>query len=315
MRRKAFTLIELLVVIAIIAILAAILFPVFAQARTAAKKTADLSNTKQLGISTLLYLQDNDDVFPSANFRIAADGSSAQGEVHWSFLLQPYVKSNDIWVSPADPNRGWAPTCYNTTNNNGGFGAPAGQQSNCALAGYNPGVFTLQVPRISYVANQLLMPRKRRAQDTSNTIPSTVVDAPSNTILLAPTTDAVGCMRSSDGEFRTYRPTLAVRDSASSTNSFSNALPATSQLWALTRQEAESVFACERNIATSLDHVLKYTNSGRFDNGNNYVFADTSARFRDFYQTLNPSRFLWGKAGYSIGGSPVLNRATGQPVQ
>jgi prepilin-type N-terminal cleavage/methylation domain-containing protein len=56
--KKAFTLIELLVVIAIIAILAAILFPVFAQAKMAAKKSADLSNTKQIGIGMYLYLSD-----------------------------------------------------------------------------------------------------------------------------------------------------------------------------------------------------------------------------------------------------------------
>ena len=61
--RKAFTLIELLVVIAIIAILAAILFPVFAQAKAAAKKTAALSNTKQLVLGMIMYIGDYDDVF------------------------------------------------------------------------------------------------------------------------------------------------------------------------------------------------------------------------------------------------------------
>jgi prepilin-type N-terminal cleavage/methylation domain-containing protein len=66
MKRLGFTLIELLVVIAIIAILAAILFPVFAQAKVAAKKTADLSNTKQLALGTVMYSTDNDDLFPAA---------------------------------------------------------------------------------------------------------------------------------------------------------------------------------------------------------------------------------------------------------
>jgi prepilin-type N-terminal cleavage/methylation domain-containing protein len=64
--KRAFTLIELLVVIAIIAILAAILFPVFAQAKTAAKKTADLSNMKQSALGTVMYSADSDDYFPTA---------------------------------------------------------------------------------------------------------------------------------------------------------------------------------------------------------------------------------------------------------
>lgn len=66
--KKAFTLIELLVVIAIIAILAAILFPVFAQAKTAAKASADLSNLKQIGVSLQLYLADSDDVYGQAYY-------------------------------------------------------------------------------------------------------------------------------------------------------------------------------------------------------------------------------------------------------
>lgn len=67
MRKAAFTLIELLVVIAIIAILAAILFPVFAQAKLAAKKTQAISNVKNLGTAVQIYLSDNDDLFPLAN--------------------------------------------------------------------------------------------------------------------------------------------------------------------------------------------------------------------------------------------------------
>jgi prepilin-type N-terminal cleavage/methylation domain-containing protein/prepilin-type processing-associated H-X9-DG protein len=86
--KKAFTLIELLVVIAIIAILAAILFPVFAQAKLAAKKTQVLSNVKQIGTGQLLYINDNDDTSP------------ALGQGDWTDKLYPYVKSEEMFMNP-----------------------------------------------------------------------------------------------------------------------------------------------------------------------------------------------------------------------
>ena len=93
--RKAFTLIELLVVIAIIAILAAILFPVFAQAKEAAKKTQDLSNQKQIGTSLMMYATDSDDYFPrhiySAPGRTTTDNWKIP--VFWRDAVLPYVKS------------------------------------------------------------------------------------------------------------------------------------------------------------------------------------------------------------------------------
>lgn len=87
MRRHPFTLIELLVVIAIIAILAAILFPVFAQARAKARQVACLSNMRQLGTATLMYAQDYDETI---------------GRKWWDFHvdLEPYVKSIDIFLCP-----------------------------------------------------------------------------------------------------------------------------------------------------------------------------------------------------------------------
>jgi prepilin-type N-terminal cleavage/methylation domain-containing protein len=97
-RRKAFTLIELLVVIAIIAILAAILFPVFAQAKLAAKKTADLSNAKQAGLSLFLYGNDADDNFPNA----CAQGLKDQSYV-MAAELYPYTKNKAIWKGPSSP--------------------------------------------------------------------------------------------------------------------------------------------------------------------------------------------------------------------
>ena len=87
--KRAFTLIELLVVIAIIAILAAILFPVFAQAKAAAKKSTCLSNTKQIGVATVLYEGDYDDIIPLAGYQ----NFVANTPTTWMFLVDPYVKS------------------------------------------------------------------------------------------------------------------------------------------------------------------------------------------------------------------------------
>jgi len=101
MNRKAFTLIELLVVIAIIAILAAILFPVFAQAREKARATACLSNLKQSSLAYAMYTQDYDETTPIQNSPVLADvaGNYASGG-YWFQLIQPYVKNWNLMVCP-----------------------------------------------------------------------------------------------------------------------------------------------------------------------------------------------------------------------
>jgi prepilin-type N-terminal cleavage/methylation domain-containing protein/prepilin-type processing-associated H-X9-DG protein len=106
-KRVAFTLIELLVVIAIIAILAAILFPVFAQAREAARKTTCLSNLKQLGVGMLMYTQDYDSISVPWLLRNGPGGSGDQFDASgvsatWDRLIQPYVKSNAVLACPSD---------------------------------------------------------------------------------------------------------------------------------------------------------------------------------------------------------------------
>ncbi len=124
-RRRAFTLIELLVVIAIIAILAAILFPVFAQAKEAAKKTACLSNMKQIGTAFMLYAGDYDDGYPtwsdywgvrtqtnpqrSDAETVALLGGPDSVRFYWDAKLLPYVKSDNplqaswggVWKCPS----------------------------------------------------------------------------------------------------------------------------------------------------------------------------------------------------------------------
>lgn len=103
MQRKAFTLIELLVVIAIIAILAAILFPVFAQAKEAAKKTQCLSNSKQLCLGILMYQNDYDDVYPAGTLAWTQwDGEGGDGWHTWGSTVLPYLKSVGVFACPGD---------------------------------------------------------------------------------------------------------------------------------------------------------------------------------------------------------------------
>jgi prepilin-type N-terminal cleavage/methylation domain-containing protein/prepilin-type processing-associated H-X9-DG protein len=98
----AFTLIELLVVIAIIAILAAILFPVFAQAKEAAKRTSCLSDSKQMGLGLLMYTNDADDTTPVLSEYY---GASTYVIDYWQ-LLQPYIKNTAIFMCPDDQFKG-----------------------------------------------------------------------------------------------------------------------------------------------------------------------------------------------------------------
>lgn len=104
-RTKGFTLIELLVVIAIIAILAAILFPVFAKAREKARQTACLSNLRQLGLGVTQYIQDYDELFPCALRNGSGPYSSLDGvtDPSWFNSIYPYTKSMAINICPDAP--------------------------------------------------------------------------------------------------------------------------------------------------------------------------------------------------------------------
>ena len=151
--KKAFTLIELLVVIAIIAILAAILFPVFAQAKLAAKKTQGISNTKQTGTANLIYMADYDDLMPNGWSR-RSDNSHRWNTIHpapstavldgwedpiiqsqvksaWAEAIQPYMKNWELLNAPGQTLNAFAGTPSGT------YAAQTGITFNGLLSNYS----------------------------------------------------------------------------------------------------------------------------------------------------------------------------------
>jgi len=170
MRRYAFTLIELLVVIAIIAILAAILFPVFSQAREKARQSSCLSNTKQIGLAFLMYTQDYDELFPLAGSYTVPVGGPGwlwnywhavpedwRGDIcvanpndnfrctsyrsFWANAVSPYMKNLGIWACPSgSPSKLFSDAIY------------AGARKPWAKVSYTYNGLLMQYPQAGIVA-------------------------------------------------------------------------------------------------------------------------------------------------------------------
>ena len=112
MMRRGFTLIELLVVIAIIAILAAILFPVFARAREKARQTSCLSNLKQTGLALMMYAQDYDERFFRSTWAQSREDDGAGAHGFWANCLYPYINNYQVFICPSFQRSG--SLSYNT---------------------------------------------------------------------------------------------------------------------------------------------------------------------------------------------------------
>jgi prepilin-type N-terminal cleavage/methylation domain-containing protein/prepilin-type processing-associated H-X9-DG protein len=202
-RSSAFTLIELLVVIAIIAILAAILFPVFAQAKLAAKKTSALSNIKQLSLAENMYLADFDDMFPEAVLG-GCTGEATSNNSIWSRTIHKYVKNRDIFKDPT-ASTPWPGFRYDSSQAATDVGArpydtPCGTTGTAGLRG-DLRSMTLGLNRqffSYYICGQdtgqigCSLTYWEPAEDPSSCAPyytsASRIDAPAQFVLFAPTT-------------------------------------------------------------------------------------------------------------------------------
>ena len=173
-KQNAFTLIELLVVIAIIAILAAILFPVFAQAKEAAKKTNCLSNQKNLSLGIIMYTSDSDDVFPNGQSGTRTDypcDSFTGVQVDWSGAVFPYIKNGTGGAAAiANPN---------ISQYNGGiFNCPTHpNQPQTNQFGVHDTIFPDNVNASWNCANGKFVPKA--------TYSTTFIDSPASKVMLA----------------------------------------------------------------------------------------------------------------------------------
>jgi prepilin-type N-terminal cleavage/methylation domain-containing protein/prepilin-type processing-associated H-X9-DG protein len=145
-RRQAFTLIELLVVIAIIAILAAILFPAFARARENARKASCMSNMKQIGLGIVQYTQDYDEKMPVKGYGCTG-GGRGQCTI-WYDIVQPYVKSTQLFKCPSNPVNylgygGSFPSNYGCNSTAAGNGDSDSDPAVGAFNGYNKDGFAI----------------------------------------------------------------------------------------------------------------------------------------------------------------------------
>ncbi len=274
--RKAFTLIELLVVIAIIAILAAILFPVFAQAKEAAKKTACLSNDKQMATALYMYASDNDDMLCQTSWESDA---THPYQVHWSFLMQPYIKNFDMFRCPSDT-------------------APVKPKKPCASdadLGKMPMVCDwMPTKGYSYIPNYNAIP----AHDWLP-VSMTSFNQPAQTILVTEKRDTGNSGDAHKGlsGFLPSQPcpnwTLAP---------YGGRIPPANTY---TYTDAQLVKAANLT-GTSADYkqvdvtrVAWDRHSGKkWEGGANYSFADGHAKFQKLEQTLNPQAYEYGERWY-----------------
>lgn len=281
--KKAFTLIELLVVIAIIAILAAILFPVFAQAKEAAKKTACLSNMKNISLAIHLYAGDNDDTpcqtsWESVNTPQPFNPKPYQ--IHWTYLMQPYIKSFDMFACPSDPS----PVTPK-------WPAPNGVGDLGKLNGSGLMYCDWQAPKYSYITSYNIIPAHDWLPVSLTTMPDLA-----NTIAVGErrAKEAKGAVIGQQKGLSGFNPSQPCPGSTQVAPQYAPLTGSPNRFAFWTEAQALQHLANDTNDKNDITRVHWDRHAG----GANYAYADGHAKNQKLGATLNPDKYQYGDHFY-----------------